>query len=97
MPTYGQVYLKHARHSSEYGSVDILRPVGGAHHHDVTVGIRDQQKLMNCVFIITVASWSVDDRDRRNESGENTQVATSCTGKHRQVGLAHKSLSEMWR
>ena len=32
--------------------------------------ISPSQKLMNCVLIIAVASWSVADLDRRKESGE---------------------------
>ena len=38
---------------------------------------RPSQKLMNCVFIIAVASWSVDVLDLRNESGRDQVICTS--------------------
>ena len=36
--------------------------------------ISPSQKLMNCVLIMAVASWSVDDLERRKESGQKATI-----------------------
>ena len=36
--------------------------------------INPSQKLMNCVLIMAVASWSVDDLERRKESGQKATI-----------------------
>ena len=40
--THRKSYMKLARHAPQYGCVDVIGPVGGAHDEDLTAAVGDE-------------------------------------------------------